>query len=257
MFKNPFSFHGRIRRTEYGLGYILFLVLLYSTIFIIEKLHAGGFQLVVILSAYYWFLLAQGAKRCHDLSHSGFYQFIPFYFLALIFSEGTNRTNKYGQDPKLVELQEKLEPAPKNYNKLILPETKSREAIASELLSGILITSLAIALLNYFVDTAGWGYFIVESILIMAGYFIILLLSPNTSMLPHLRIYFLIHRAIYSLGCYVVVWSFQVYSNYITDFNFAAIGGDITFIISFFILTYIPYLYYQTRKKQNLIALEA
>jgi len=47
-----------------------------------------------------WFYLAQGAKRCHDIGNSGFYQIIPLYFLVMIFSEGYGGENEYGNDPK-------------------------------------------------------------------------------------------------------------------------------------------------------------
>lgn len=42
-----------------------------------------------------FFLLAQGAKRCHDRGNSGFYQIIPFYGLWMLFAE-----SNYGPNPK-------------------------------------------------------------------------------------------------------------------------------------------------------------
>ncbi len=47
-----------------------------------------------------WFLIAQGAKRCHDRGNSGWYQFIPFYVFWLIFADGESGKNEYGLNPK-------------------------------------------------------------------------------------------------------------------------------------------------------------
>jgi hypothetical protein len=89
MFKNPFSFEGRIRRLEYGLSIIIFgtAATFSSTIYI-------------LLIPAYWFILAQGAKRCHDRNHSGWYQLIPFYILWMLFAEGNLGKNRYGNPPK-------------------------------------------------------------------------------------------------------------------------------------------------------------
>jgi uncharacterized membrane protein YhaH (DUF805 family) len=53
-----------------------------------------GFQLALL-----WWILAYGAKRCHDLGNSGFYQLIPFYFLFMLFQKGDVGDNFYGQNP--------------------------------------------------------------------------------------------------------------------------------------------------------------
>ena len=257
MFKNPFSFNGRIRRTEYGVSYVIFIVFIFALAFFAGLVNLGGYQLWIILGGSYWFIVAQSAKRCHDLDNSGFYQLIPFYFFALIFSEGQKRTNKYGQDPKLVELQVGEDPSAKPLNKFSLPEDKSMEAAGSELLSGVMITVLAVALAGYFLDTSGLLYFIIESILIMAGYFTLLLLSSNRKPLPSLPIYFLVHRAVFSLGFYVVIYIYTMYSNNLNGVKFELIANDIMYLIAIFLLTYVPYFFYKTQKKSNLVPLEA
>src|SRR5690554_1707318 len=175
MFKNPFSFQGRIRRTEFGISYLLFLFCLFALVGIENYIKLNALSLVIHLIAIYWFLFSQGAKRCHDIGHSGFYQLIPFYIFAMIFVKGQNRRNKYGQDPKLVELQQRELALPATLRGIEFLEKKKIESDGSELLSGVLITGLSIALLSYFFDNNNWSYFIVESLMIMAGYFLILL----------------------------------------------------------------------------------
>lgn len=104
MFENPFSFNGRIRRAEYGISFILYGVMYAQMLgFIIspfryERSNPVGFLIVAI--PVLWFLWAQGAKRCHDLGHSGWYQLIPLYFLWLLFQNGQAGPNEYGENPK-------------------------------------------------------------------------------------------------------------------------------------------------------------
>ena len=107
MFKNPFSFEGRIRRTEFGISYLIYIGI--STIFSLvrEKMKLQGDEnlllLIITLISYIpliWFSLAQAAKRCHDRGNSGWYQLIPFYVLWLIFADGEVGPNEYGPNPK-------------------------------------------------------------------------------------------------------------------------------------------------------------
>ncbi len=107
MFKNPFSFEGRIRRTEYGTSFILFAIARVIVTFIAAAVmsngnNSGGFvSLTLILSIpLIWFLFAQGSKRCHDVGWSGWMQLIPLIPLYLIFASGQTGLNKYGDDPK-------------------------------------------------------------------------------------------------------------------------------------------------------------
>lgn len=103
MFRNPFSFTGRIRRTEYGLSVIIgfFINLFMQGIVSVaaESDAALAFLILylIMLVPYCWFIWAQGAKRCHDVGHSGWFQIIPFYVLWLLFIKGEAGANRYGK----------------------------------------------------------------------------------------------------------------------------------------------------------------
>lgn len=108
MFKNPFSFRGRIRRTEFGLSLMLcllgyFLCYLISSIMgQILQIQLEEFSIVFwcLFIPVMYFIIAQGVKRCHDMGHSGWFQFIPFYCLIQLFKEGEIQCNKFGSNPK-------------------------------------------------------------------------------------------------------------------------------------------------------------
>ncbi|MEG0928072.1 MULTISPECIES: DUF805 domain-containing protein [Chryseobacterium] len=104
MFKAPFSFDGRIRRTEYGLSYLIYLVFSvpFNIYFQTTPEPSGMVMLFffVLLIPFLWFLLAQGSKRCHDRGNSGWYQLIPFYGLWMLFADSDHGSNQYGPNPK-------------------------------------------------------------------------------------------------------------------------------------------------------------
>lgn len=104
MFKRPFSFKGRIRRTEYGISFIVYI---FGSFIVEAILKSPGMtygSAVFIYFLYFipglWFFWAQGCKRCHDRGNSGWYQIIPFYPLILIFGDGELGSNQYGNNPK-------------------------------------------------------------------------------------------------------------------------------------------------------------
>jgi uncharacterized membrane protein YhaH (DUF805 family) len=108
MFKNPFSFSGRIRRTEYGLSMLIYTVVI--VIFDIIAASAAssssgssagvGILALLIFLPCLFFMFAQGAKRCHDLGNSGWFQLIPFYGLWMLFADSQHGENGYGENPK-------------------------------------------------------------------------------------------------------------------------------------------------------------
>ena len=106
MFKEPFSFEGRIRRTEYALGLLIralvYLTALYLASIVLPSMGIGGalFLFLVLFIPAFWFSLAQNTKRCHDRNNSGWFQIIPFYPLWMLFGPGDSGENDYGDDPK-------------------------------------------------------------------------------------------------------------------------------------------------------------
>ena len=92
MFKKPFSFEGRIRRSEFWIGAFIFIF----GITICSSSSILGLGYIPLI----WFKLAQNAKRCHDRGNSGFFQLIPFYGLWMAFAEGDKGPNQYGENPK-------------------------------------------------------------------------------------------------------------------------------------------------------------
>lgn len=100
IFSYPFSFSGRIRRLEYGLSIIIIYVYILLAGYLSFLLGLpDSFDLILFFPAY-WFMWAQGAKRCHDRNNSGWYQIIPFYGLWMLFGDGDPNENDYGIDPK-------------------------------------------------------------------------------------------------------------------------------------------------------------
>lgn len=100
MFQNSFTFDGRIRRTEYGISFIIYVIIAIILNTIIQDGNNGFIWLAYIPPL--WFLWAQGAKRCHDRGNSGWYQLIPFYVLWMLFGESDSGINVYGLNPKKV-----------------------------------------------------------------------------------------------------------------------------------------------------------
>ncbi|PLK45480.1 DUF805 domain-containing protein [Emticicia sp. TH156] len=105
MFKQPFSFEGRIRRTEYGLSIIIstFVLMIIGSIasMLLTASPALGFLIwILALIPLTWFGWAQNAKRCHDLGNSGWFQLIPFYGLWMLFQDSDYGVNQYGLNPK-------------------------------------------------------------------------------------------------------------------------------------------------------------
>ncbi len=102
MFSRLFSAKGRIRRLEYGISFVIY-ILFYLFFNYNEKSGSLGanadLALVVGLVVYVLFIL-QSIKRSHDVGRSGWYILVPFYGIYLLFASGDKGINEYGTDPK-------------------------------------------------------------------------------------------------------------------------------------------------------------
>jgi uncharacterized membrane protein YhaH (DUF805 family) len=104
MFKNPFSFSGRVRRTEYVLSLLIYVIAGGLAQFFTQSAsqdeEQGNLLFFFLFFPILWFMIAQGAKRCHDRGNTGWFQLIPFYGLWMLFADSEIGTNKYGANPK-------------------------------------------------------------------------------------------------------------------------------------------------------------
>lgn len=117
LFKNLFSFKGRSSREEYTCRMFLMATLMIVWSYTIDIYgntdSISSFLYVLILGGsgilmfFQYFPLA--IRRLHDLNASGWYvllTFVPFgqfLILWLMFKEGTQGSNKYGEEPKYRE----------------------------------------------------------------------------------------------------------------------------------------------------------
>lgn len=98
----PFSFKGRVGRLQLILSYVVGFVAWFASFLLFDIEHSDGNGGVILLFlactvAFFWFLYAQCAKRCHDLGKSGAWMFVPFWNILLFFAEGEKKDNQYGQ----------------------------------------------------------------------------------------------------------------------------------------------------------------
>ncbi len=100
-----FSFQGRVGRLTYWLvsilSYFALFLIYIPSLFVETNTPIQDYvyicAIIVVVPLFYYVPLAVGAKRCHDLGHSGWFQIIPFYCLVMLFSRGDPYTNKYGE----------------------------------------------------------------------------------------------------------------------------------------------------------------
>lgn len=101
MFRNFLLFKGRARRTEYWItSFVIYIATLLAAVGLLsDNLTLSIFSLLFYIFLIWW-AWSVGTRRCHDLGHNGFWQFIPFYNLWMAFEEGVAGDNRYGNNPK-------------------------------------------------------------------------------------------------------------------------------------------------------------
>ncbi len=228
MFKSLFSFSGRIRRLEFGLTYILcfFTLALSSLLVDYNEFLDSIFALILILS--YWVLFAQGAKRCHDIGHSGFYQLIPFYIFVMLFQEGVGKENKYGTDPKL-KMSSKIR------------RTKFQKVSHLTVLE-LIVTSLFVALILSVNNTIFLEYesFTSLSYLLMPipAFFIFLLLSYSKTQFPEKSKSLVNQQLIFAFIYYLIIRLYGIVFR-LSDIDLETILFELFIIALIFGLTFI------------------
>ncbi|TSE08830.1 MULTISPECIES: DUF805 domain-containing protein [Aquimarina] len=240
MFRNPFSFSGRIRRLEYGLSYIIFLAAFFMMGMIIEVFDEAESLFFLIILPGYWFIIAQGTKRCHDLGSSGFFQLIPFYGLIMIFGEGQDGNNRYGYNPK----ENHIPTTPKKpfQFKVALPKNRTILDIGNELLCIALLNTLFAIIIKNYIQLEGIRLLLIGFSFIPC-YFLLLVLSHKRSALPNLKPYLFRHRVMYAIIIYVLIQLYNlVFLN--LDFSVDTIVSGIFLILLITGITYIPFLIY-------------
>lgn len=107
-YHSVWSFNGRVGRLSYfaalfGGLFAFFIPIIFLRIIGVDVDTAFNSPIIIFCYAIfyiaYWYIsLTVGAKRCHDLGHSGWFQLIPFYGFVMLFSSGNGDDNEYGYE---------------------------------------------------------------------------------------------------------------------------------------------------------------
>ncbi|MGB5819569.1 MAG: DUF805 domain-containing protein [Saonia sp.] len=246
MFKSPFSFKGRIRRLEYGLSYLIYFFIYGITAFIWQEFPKISLLFYLLYATLIWFILAQGAKRCHDLGNSGFYQFIPFYSLWMLFQDGNLGTNVYGENPKEVEQNGVIA--------VQMPEeATSNLELAIQLSSTVLLNILMAAILLEYLPASDVWSGLFALLTVIPFHFLSLLLQKNYLRKPnnHNRIY-LRQRLLYATLFYICLRMYSVYFRG-SEIQIQTIYFELIAIAIIFGFTYLPFLLYKTIFKNQIM----
>ena len=101
-FNKPFSFEGRIGRVDFiyafGSAIVTPIIIVVVTANVVEDEELTIFVSLILAISSLWYLLAQGAKRLHDINLSGWVQVVyPIAFFLMIFKPGDPNDNQFGE----------------------------------------------------------------------------------------------------------------------------------------------------------------
>lgn len=114
MWKNMFKFKGRTSKKDFGLAFLLNLVVSFLVLYSVQLTKILPDSATTIFGFLYFIyyilvviaLVSLYARRLHDMNKSGLWAiclFIPvlsfILFIIALFGKGTNGTNIYGIDP--------------------------------------------------------------------------------------------------------------------------------------------------------------
>lgn len=96
---NYANFNGRASRSEYWY-FVLFNLIISIALMLVDDAMGLTFGLENVYSlAVLLPSIAVGVRRMHDVDKSGWFLLIPIYNLILACTEGTQGSNRYGEDP--------------------------------------------------------------------------------------------------------------------------------------------------------------
>jgi len=102
------GFTGRISRSSFIKTFVIYVLIIFVLAGIkymsldnpaSDSSATIGYAFKIARVFVYWIFIAQCVKRCHDIGKSGWWMFIPLYFIWLLFAKGDEHDNEYGEVP--------------------------------------------------------------------------------------------------------------------------------------------------------------
>ncbi|MEK6154552.1 DUF805 domain-containing protein [Flavobacteriaceae bacterium 3-367] len=235
MFRSPFSFEGRIRRLEYGLSYVLYWSWIVLIALLLEYSNFDDTWALIPHLAAIYFVLAQGAKRCHDMDKSGFYQLIPFYIFVMFFQEGQPHENKHGTDPKETTLATSDTPK--------VPGEFSFQKLLAQGLPAILLNILLVAIgIEYLGSNVIGILFWLAFTTFVCNFLMLLTNGFGNTVEKHTKT-ILLFNLLFAFILYMGVRFYSVYFGE-ADFTFSDLSTEFILVIMFYVVTIFSFIFY-------------